>query len=141
MTKTIGKKWLTYSRCCKIYKKKIENFPSNTQSTIGGTKLWSLKQKPKFGRLPWEKVGSCIPNRKHYHTYLVSTPLWLDVLFSINTIKQNFSSNPSNKIWWDISIYKIFVYILAELCCASICKHKTDDKCYNQLGCNITTNF
>ena len=27
---------------------------------------------------------------------------------------------------------------LAELCCASIFKHKTDDKCYGQLGCNIT---
>ena len=30
-----------------------------------------------------------------------------------------------------------FLYtFLPELCCASIPKHETDDKCYDQLGCN-----
>ena len=30
-----------------------------------------------------------------------------------------------------------YVYtFLAELCCANIYKHETEDKCYGQLGCN-----
>ena len=33
-----------------------------------------------------------------------------------------------------------YVYtFLAELCCASIYKHETDNEYYNKLGCNITT--